>query len=217
MTVLEWLTLASVCFLGAATPGPSLAIIINHTIKSGRTAGQIASFSHAFAVGFYAIATIYGLAELFKLYPTLAQIMTYAGAIYLAYLALKLFAASNQTKSTAANTVSNKQAALITKGKKRLLDAAQDAFMIAFLNPKLAFFFIALFSQFIPQENTGIELASILAGTVFIIDFLWYLLVVGIICHGQKKLNVSQRAGTWFMRTQAVIFIMISINTVLWQ
>ena len=217
MTIIEWFALATVCFLGAATPGPSLAIIINHTIKSGRNAGYVASFTHAFAVGFYAVATIYGLAELFKVYPTLAQIIAYAGAFYLAYLAVKILISTSNSSSTNSTKLSSTEAAVITHGKKQLFNAAQDAFMVAFLNPKLAFFFIALFSQFIPQDETSIELAIILTSTVFIIDFVWYLIVVSIVCHGQKKLNVSQATGNWFLRLQAVIFLLISINTVLWQ
>lgn len=217
MNLIEWVTLAAVCFMGAATPGPSLAIIVNHTLKSGKVAGQIAAFTHAFAIVFYAIATIYGLASLFERYPNVAKIVTYLGVAYLLYLAFKLFKSSFNRETKPSASLDAKEAGLITHGNKGYSNAAIDAFMIAFLNPKLAFFFVALFSQFIPVDGTTLEMTLILTSTVFFIDFIWYLLVVAIVSHGQSKLNVSPNMGIWFARLQAAIFVAISINTILWR
>ena len=217
MNFIEWLSLAAVCFMGAATPGPSLAIIVNHTIKSGRLAGQVASFMHAFAIVFYAIATIYGLANLFTIYPSVADGVTYLGSAYLLFLAFKLIKSAFDATPKASVNLSSKASAAIQYGNKQLSDAAMDAFMIAFLNPKLAFFFIALFSQFIPVGDTSLQTTLILTGTVFFIDFFWYLLVVVLVSHGQSKFSVSPNTGKWFAIAQAIIFILISINTLIWR
>ena len=217
MNVLEWVSLAVICFMGAATPGPSLAIIINHTVKSGKKAGQIASFTHAFAIVLYAIATIYGLANIFQSYPDIANIITYAGVAYLLFLAYKLVLSSLEQPSNA--TFANQSVVTETNlaSATAYKEAAQDAFLIAFLNPKLAFFFLALFSQFIPADSISIETTLILTSTVFFIDFFWYLIVVALITHGKSKLNISPNIGRWFARTQAAIFVLISINTILWR
>ena len=55
--------------------------------------------------------------------------------------------------------------------------ALQDGFAIAFLNPKLAVFFLALFSQFIDPENLTLQVGLIMCLTVFVLDTGWYLLV----------------------------------------
>ena len=48
-----WLSLAAVCAMGAMSPGPSLAMVLRHTLGGGRAPGVIAGVSHALGVGFY--------------------------------------------------------------------------------------------------------------------------------------------------------------------
>jgi threonine/homoserine/homoserine lactone efflux protein len=48
--------------------------------------------------------------------------------------------------------------------------------MIAFLNPKIAMFFIALFSQFI-DANASLQQKVIMVSTVGGIDTVWYCLI----------------------------------------
>ncbi len=37
MTFISWLSVAGVCCLGAMSPGPSLAVVIQHTVRGGRS------------------------------------------------------------------------------------------------------------------------------------------------------------------------------------
>ena len=54
--------------------------------------------------------------------------------------------------------------------------------MISFLNPKLAIFFLALFSQFV--DDTAIwQQNIIMVATVTGIDTLWYCLVALVLSH----------------------------------
>ena len=54
--------------------------------------------------------------------------------------------------------------------------SAREGLLLAFLNPKLALFFVALFSQFVPQQMT-LAHAATLTLTAGGIDLLWYSLV----------------------------------------
>ena len=54
--------------------------------------------------------------------------------------------------------------------------AARDGFLIVFLNPKIAVFFIALFSQVVGPD-TGLAARLGYAATAMVIDAGWYLLV----------------------------------------
>lgn len=209
MSLVEWLSLALICFLGAATPGPSLAIIIGHTFKSGIKTGRLASISHAIAVGLYALMAVLGLAAVFKLFPVLAQAFVFAGAAYLAYLGFKILRAKpgQQTDATDSKI---REHSVNWQGVK-------EAFLIAFLNPKLAVFFLALFSQFIPQQGAGIELTLILVGTVLIIDMLWYLGVVESLVRLQKRVNLSPSRTNLLAKAQGIIFILLAINAVIFS
>ena len=54
--------------------------------------------------------------------------------------------------------------------------AGLEGFVIALSNPKIAFFFAALFSQFIEPDATAFE-KILIASTAAGIDTLWYALV----------------------------------------
>mgnify|MGYP000085148736 CR=1 FL=1 len=205
MSVLEWFSLALVCLMGAATPGPSLAIIINHTLSSGLSVGRLASVSHAVAVGIYALGAVLGLATLFQLFPVIAKVIMYSGAAYLSYIGLKLIKSAKITDN------------LDTKSKNTITtkDGVKDAFLIAFLNPKLAIFFFALFSQFIPTEGADVSMTLILVSTVLIIDLLWYLAVVQTVDKVKHKVNLAPNKLSLMKIIQGTIFIIIAINAVI--
>jgi threonine/homoserine/homoserine lactone efflux protein len=54
--------------------------------------------------------------------------------------------------------------------------------MVAFLNPKLAIFFLALFSQFVDAQG-GWQKNVIITSTVAGIDTLWYCLISLLLSH----------------------------------
>jgi len=204
MSLVEWFSLALVCLIGAATPGPSLAIIANTTLENGLNAGRLASISHAVAVGFYALGAVLGLAALFQSFPILAKVVMYSGAAYLAYLGFKLLCVTtNDTESNRKQSQSN--------GTK---EGVKQAFLIAFLNPKLAIFFFALFSQFIPQDGAEPKLTLILVGSVLVIDLLWYLAIVQLIDKVKHKVNIGGKGASVIKRLQGIIFLAIAFNAV---
>ena len=59
-----WLPLAAICLLGAMSPGPSLAMVIRHTLSGQRLGGLAAAWSHATGIAIYASITVMGLALL---------------------------------------------------------------------------------------------------------------------------------------------------------
>ncbi len=169
MELTAWLSLATICILGAMTPGPSLAIVLKHTISGGRTNGLVASIAHGLGVAFYAVLTVVGMALLIKETPWLFNIIKYAGAAFLLWLAYKAL--------TSKSSLSDVKQQQITVS---LSDSFKEGFLIAFLNPKLAIFFLALFSQFIQTDANLLE-KTIMVLTVGGIDTLWYCLIAAVL------------------------------------
>src|SRR6056297_690961 len=66
-----WFSLAAVCAMGAMSPGPSLALVLRHTLGGGRLPGIAAALAHALGVGFYALLTVWGLGALIVRFPLL--------------------------------------------------------------------------------------------------------------------------------------------------
>ncbi|TMO28697.1 LysE family translocator [Pseudoalteromonas sp. S4741] len=203
MALSLWFSLALVCMMGAMSPGPSLAVVLKHSLNGGMKNGMLAALSHGFGVGLYAAASLLGLGALMLQFPTVYQFLVYLGAAYLAYLGLKiLFSKPNDSEL-------NIQQSDMSSSK-----ALQDGFAIAFLNPKLAIFFLALFSQFIDPENLTLNIGVIMCLTVFVIDTGWYLLVA-LLTEVSKKRFGFTKSSPWLDKILAVVFIGLAIRVVL--
>ena len=93
MTLSAWLSLALVCLLGAMSPGPSLAIVVRHSVTSGTRAGVICAFSHGFGIFLWAALMVSGLGALLLAQPTWFDGLRALGAGFLLYLGCRALAA----------------------------------------------------------------------------------------------------------------------------
>jgi len=203
MTFTVWLSLAAICMMGAMSPGPSLAVVLKHSLNGGMKNGMLAALSHGFGVGLYAAASLLGLGALMLQFPTVYQFLVYLGAAYLAYLGLKiLFSKPNDSELQV-------QKSAVSSSK-----ALQDGFAIAFLNPKLAIFFLALFSQIIDPENLTLNIGIIMCLTVFVIDTGWYLLVALLTDVSKKRFGFTKQ-NVWLDRLLGMVFIALAIKVVI--
>lgn len=165
MVLSTWLSLFGVCLLGAMSPGPSLAVVLRSTLTGGRSAGLAAGLAHGLAVACYALFTVAGLSVLIARSPQLFIALQLAGAGWLIYLG------TTALRNHAAATAPAGASPATGPGQ-----AALNGFMIAFLNPKLALFMLALFSQFLPAEPSW-RVYALLVTTISVTDALWYCLV----------------------------------------
>ncbi|MEJ2762819.1 LysE family translocator [Photobacterium sp. MCCC 1A19761] len=202
MTFSIWLSLLMICMLGAMSPGPSLAVVAKHSLSGGRLHGVVTSWAHAFGVGVYALLTLLGLAVVLKQSPTLFTAITYAGAAYLAYLGVNALRSKGGV------------AAKLSAGTPvRLGIAARDGLMISILNPKLALFFLALFSQFVA---VGTELSSraIIVATPLLVDGLWYTLIA-LVLSNPKVLDKLRMKAQLIDRLSGVVLILLALRVVI--
>ena len=61
-----------------------------------------------------------------------------------------------------------------------LLESFRNGFLIVFLNPKIAVFFLAIFSQFL-NAASNLQSKFILVATATLVDGLWYILLTFVI------------------------------------
>lgn len=168
-----WLSFVVICIMGALSPGPSLALVIKNTLAGGTSQGYATAISHGLGVALYAAITATGIAVIIVQSPLIFSIIQYAGAAFLLYLGIKsLLSKKDNEVFSEDNTTSKSQ-----------VNGWRDGFLIAFLNPKLAIFFLALFSQFLGEEASS-EQKMIMTATVGSIDALWYCLVTFTLSRG---------------------------------
>ncbi|WDE04170.1 LysE family translocator [Thalassomonas viridans] len=202
MELTAWLSLAAICLMGAMSPGPSLAMVLKHTVSGGRVNGVITALTHGAGVALYAVFTVMGLALIIKQTPWLFELIRYAGAAYLVWQAFKALTANS------ASAKLDYQQTRVTKTQ-----SANEGFMIAFLNPKLAIFFLALFSQFI-DVNANLVQKTIMVATVGGIDALWYVLIALILSQSALLTKLKNNVNI-VEKITGVAFLLVAARIVL--
>jgi threonine/homoserine/homoserine lactone efflux protein len=170
----QWSQLALICVIGAMSPGPSLAVILRNSVSGGRQQGIMTGIGHGLGITFYALFAVAGLATMFKTIPHFFLVAQITGSIYLIWLGSKSIL-SSLSKAQIKNENVHSQ----VTGKQGFI----DGFLIAFLNPKIAAWLLALFSQFVQAEASFHE-QIVLVSTVGSIDTAWYCLVAVIVSSG---------------------------------
>jgi threonine/homoserine/homoserine lactone efflux protein len=167
MILQDWLYLFIICLLGACSPGPSVVVILGFVFSGGRKSGISASIGHGLGVFGYAILCAFGLGFLIEIYGTFFTVVQFLGAFFLLYLSFIIIKGSIVEKKTSHNAIN------IDSEKNRFI----EGFLIAILNPKIAVFFLSLFSQFLSSEQTHIThlFMAILAGGI---DTIVYCIIV---------------------------------------
>ncbi|MBM6550576.1 LysE family translocator [Marinomonas ostreistagni] len=182
MTLTIWLSLFTVCLLGAMSPGPSLVTVTKHSLAGGKSNGLAAAWAHAFGIGVYAFISLVGLAVIFHQLPWLFNLISLAGGAYLAYLG---FNALRSKGGIAAKLGAGQQVSVWQSAKEGLL--------ISLLSPKIALFFAALFSPFV-AEVSSLDGKLLMVATPFAVDGLWYTLITLLLANSHVLDTLRQRA-----------------------
>jgi threonine/homoserine/homoserine lactone efflux protein len=157
----QWLKIAFLCALGAMSPGPSLAVIVNNTLSGGKSAGIYTSILHGIGVGSYALLVITSTSLTLQRYAFIESILEIAGAGLLCWLSVQSWPKPpSMNSSDQLNTTS-----------------VLNGLLIVIFNPKITIFFLAIFS---PSLGTifGWQNWLGIAVMVGVIDAVWYILVV---------------------------------------
>ena len=200
MSWLDWLSLATVCLLGAMSPGPSLAVVVRHTISGGSAAGIEAGIAHGVGVAVYAVVVVSGLGLLITTSPLLFQGLQWAGAAFLAYLGVQSLRSPAQVE--AAGNGDNDEGNPFVHG-----------FSVALFNPKIAVFFLALFSQFL-DPNASLAQRAGMVTVMGLIDGAWYSLVAGLLGN-PRLLPRLQAARQTIDRVFGVILLLLAVRILL--
>ncbi|TVO62375.1 LysE family translocator [Spiribacter vilamensis] len=193
------------------SPGPSLALVMRNTVNHGRAAGLVTAISHGVGVGIYALATALGLAAIIAAQQALFTTITLAGAGYLLWLgASAMRAASPDGLETPSDPAESAEPAAGNEGHGSRA-AIRDGLAMALLNPKIAVFFLALFSQFVSADADAGTVA-ILAGTAATVDAAWYALVAtGLAASGGAAW--LRRRRVWIERLTGAVLVFLALST----
>ena len=194
MELKDLLVLSFVCAMGAISPGPSLAVVIRNTISGGRFQGVMTGIGHGIGIGIYAFMAVMGLSSLLINNENIFKTFQLAGAFILLWIAYKM--------------IVNKPSE-VSKEKLIMEKGFIEGFMIAFLNPKILVFLVAVFSQFISSDINILERA-IIAIMASVIDMAWYVLVA-LLLAGTSLIDNFRSNAVLIDRSIGAILILISL------
>jgi threonine/homoserine/homoserine lactone efflux protein len=163
----ELLLFAGAALLMVLTPGPNMIYLISRSICQGRKAGVISLFGVIAGFLVHMFAAAIGLAALFLAIPLAYEMLKWAGAIYLVWLAWQAVKPGARSPFEARQLPPDSPPRLFAMG-----------FLTNVLNPKIAVFYLSVFPQFVSPENGSVFVQSITLGlTQITVSFSVNLLI----------------------------------------
>jgi len=135
------------------TPGPDMTFVVAQATHRGTRAGVAAALGIGAGTLLHMTLAAFGLAALFAAFPLAFDIVRYAGAAYLVWIAISMIRHPPQLAAVATE------------------DAARTAFrqgvVTNIFNPKVAIFFIAFLPQFVVPSAGPAWLQILVLGLCF--------------------------------------------------
>jgi threonine/homoserine/homoserine lactone efflux protein len=145
----------------ATTPGPNMVYLISRSICQGRRAGLVTMLGVLTGFLVHMLAAALGLSALFVTVPLAYALLKWVGALYLAWLAWQALRPGARSPLEPQDLPADPPGRLFVMG-----------LLTNLLNPKVAFFYLSLFPQFVkPEHGSAFAQSMILGGTQIAISF----------------------------------------------
>jgi threonine/homoserine/homoserine lactone efflux protein len=171
-------------------------VVARASITGGRNAGLRCAAGHGVGFGLYALAVVFGLATLMAQQPTLFALLQWLGAALLIYLGVRSLRAAPRADAEAA----------------RQSGGFVTGFLTAFLNPKIALFFVAVFAAVLqPDMPFATQIGIAVMG--WAIDTGWYA-IVALALSAPSAVTRMQRAGAAIDYAMGMLLLALAAVTV---
>jgi threonine/homoserine/homoserine lactone efflux protein len=160
-----------ICFLGASValtlaPGPDNLFVLTQGIARGRKAAIVTALGMCSGISVHTTAAAFGISALFYSSAAAFNLVKYAGAAYLLYLAYR--------------TLKERSAVRLSKADERPpLALFKRGFIMNVLNPKVAMFFLAFLPQFVSPNADYFALQMLLLGFIFMAQAVIIFILIG--------------------------------------
>jgi threonine/homoserine/homoserine lactone efflux protein len=193
-------------FLLSVAPGPDMLFIVANAGVGGRRAGVVAAAGMSTGLAAHTVAAAAGLTALIQAAPQALTVVRVAGAVFLLYLAIASWRASRADVADAAPPEVTRRPLRKVFGMATLTNLA---------NPKVIFFYIAFFPQFLTEGGWPTPVQFLLMGAILIVVGLVVDASVGLAA-GTLSLLLRRRPAVqrWLSRVSAAIFGALAVRLV---
>ena len=172
------------------SPGPNMAFVLSHGVAHGTRGGLAAALGIGLADVIFTILTATGITALVAAWPPSFDILRYAGAIYLVWLAI------NAIRHPGGIGTLERQNDSFTNIVRR-------ATFNNLLNPKALLFFMVFLPQFVKVQNGNVPLQILILGFSLTIAGVLFNIMLGAFSGQvgsflQRNPNAAKYQG-WFL------------------
>ena len=176
-------------------PGPDFVGVVRSSLTRGTRAGLMTTLGVTVGLGFYATLSLVGLAAVMAQYQWLAVAVRVAGALYLAYLGIRLIMAKAGPVSIEIGD--EREGADAGSTRRSFL----FGLVVTLTNPKAIVLFASVFAP--------AWLLALMVGLVMLASLSWYTLVT-LFMTAPPVLARFRRAQHWIERIADGCFLLIS-------
>lgn len=183
------------------SPGPDIIFVLVQSMTNGKKAGIVTTLGLVSGIIIHTSLVAFGVSALIKESETLFLLIKIFGALYLFYLAFRVWKSEAQISFISEEISVRQNTSLFKQG-----------FIMNVLNPKVTIFFLAFFPGFLwdPEGNTVYQfymLGLLFMGQAFLIFGLVAILAGKI----SEYLKTHPQSGVVLKWLQVLVFIGIGI------
>jgi threonine/homoserine/homoserine lactone efflux protein len=196
-------TLLSFAFatsLLAISPGPDNIFVLTQSIVNGKKFGLATVFGLMSGCLVHTTLLAFGVSAIIKESENLFTGIKVFGAIYLLFLAHKVYKADATITFSEENT-----------SKKTTRQLFKEGFIMNVLNPKVSIFFLAFFPGFLFSDTINTVFQFYVLGIVFILVSLVIFSTIAILAGSiSENIKGNNKIGYYLKWTQIIVFILIA-------
>lgn len=185
-------------FALAATPGPDLVLILDHTLSHGRRAGYLALAGNRASLCLHLAFALLGLSAILITSPSVYVAVRLLGAAYLVYLGARKLLTVSGTRRPPTITIEGER----VSGAQ----AFRRGFLNNLLNPKVSLFFLSLFPQF-TNAATLRDSPAAAAVSFFVGNSAWWVPLVALAGTARARSRIA-----WFQRGLDLLFGLLFVG-----
>jgi len=183
------------------SPGPDNIFVLTQSIVNGRKFGLATVIGLISGCLVHTTLLAFGVSAVIKASEGLYTGIKIFGAVYLLYLAYKVY-------KTDANIMVSKENA----PKKTTNQLFKQGFIMNVLNPKVSIFFLAFFPGFLYSETINTVTQFYVLGFIFMfVSFIIFSLIALLAGSISKKIKSNIKIGLYLKWIQIIVFILIAI------
>jgi len=185
----------------ALSPGPDNIFVLTQSLVNGRKFGLATVFGLISGCLIHTTLLAFGVSVVIKESEKLFFAIKFFGAIYLLYLAYKVY------KSDANIILSNKNVV-----KKTTSQLFKQGFIMNVLNPKVSIFFLAFFPGFLYSDDSSTVIQFYVLGLLFMLVSLIIFSTIAFLAGSiSDQIQKNKNIGIYLKWIQVLVFVVIAI------